>query len=106
MTKEEIKNLVKELNKMSDEEKQQVLADSGIDVNIEQEMDHLNQIQKQNPGKDDRFFLFRWIEEYGCYLGTAALLIIVFSWLFKKNGSSSVEVTENANAFASLITGK
>lgn len=106
MTKEELKKLAKEMSKLTPEEQQEILADAGIDVDIEEEMSNLNRIQKQNPGKDDRFFLFRWIEDYGCYLGTAALLIIVFLWLFRKDGSSSTEVAENANAFASLITGK
>lgn len=66
--------------------------------------------QANNAKEDDEFFLFRWIREYGCYMGAAALIFIVACIIRNKFwGNQNRQAADNlamAHGLYQFITGK
>lgn len=77
---------------------------SGLKVDVNAANRAADAAKAANPNKDDRFILRALIEDYGTWMGAAALTILVIYWI--KTKFSSDDAVEAGAAALSFITGK
>lgn len=91
-----------DVENMSEEDLKKLLGSLNVNVSVADRA--ADAAKAANQGKDDRFILTRLIEDYGAYMGAAALTVLVIYWLRTKFSGS--DATEAGAAALAFITGK
>ena len=69
---------------------------------VQQALQNAAQLKAQNPDKDERWFLQRWAEDYGVYLGTAAAAVLI-GYFIKTRFFDSSDAVELGAAALNLL---
>ena len=69
---------------------------------VQQVLQNAAQLKAQNPDKDERWFLQRWAEDYGVYLGTAAAAVLI-GYFIKTRFFDSSDAVELGAAALNLL---
>ena len=69
---------------------------------VQQAVANAAQLKADNPDKDERWFLKRWAEDYGVYLGTAAAAVLI-GYFIKTRFFDSSDAVELGAAALNLL---
>lgn len=69
---------------------------------VQQALTNAAQLKTNHPEKDERWFLQRWAEDYGVYLGTAAAAVLI-AYFIKSRFFDSSDAVELGAAALNLL---